>query len=144
MPDSFKITTESRPKSQQSSSSPFFATPNNKSTKYETHSTAPDVASVATSTKSPGRTTPKVSRCPARDCPKDLRHNFNHCFVCGRHHPGQICYWCQPNLAPRTWPHRTEALRRKEMAYQKLLEKRAASTRQSTGFGKWGPGTYLT
>ncbi len=49
------------------------------------------------------------SSLPCGTCGKDLYPDCRHCYGCGRHHKGDICWHCNPDHAPDWWVPRDRA-----------------------------------
>ena len=66
--------------------------------------------------RSDGNTTPRSDnedKATCGICNKILWQGSKHCKVCGSHHKGDTCWWCQPELAPDYWPKKNEAMLKK-------------------------------
>ena len=47
-------------------------------------------------------------------CNRNVNENHSHCDTCQRCRPGSVCWVCEPEKAPDSWPGKNEALQQKQ------------------------------
>ena len=51
-----------------------------------------------------------------KKCNRDVNENYIHCDTCQRCRPGSVCWACEPEKAPDSWPGKRDALRKKQIS----------------------------
>ena len=70
-------------------------------------------------------------------CNRDANENYTHCDTCQRCRPGSVCWACEPEKAPDSWPGKRDALRKKQNQHSTT-----APLHQNSGLGT--PSTTVT